>query len=384
MKQYKAVKTAVIGCGAISRIYFQNMVKVFRILEVAGCCDLNREAAEACGREFGIPVLTMEEILEDKEIQLVVNLTPPAAHYSVIKTLLEHGKHVYTEKVLCSDINLARELTALAKERGLLLCSAPDTFLGAGIQTARYLVESGLIGRVTSCTAVLQRDGRLLAEKFPYTAKPGGGIGIDVGIYYSTALVQILGEVEEVCGMSGILEPEQMHYFTGNENFGNSYIQESETYLSGVLRFKNGCIGNLHFNSRSIRTEKPYVAFYGTQGIIMLEDPNFFGGEVKVIMKGQTEPVVFPHTHGYGGDNRGLGVAEMAWSMRLGRLPRTNGEMALHSLEVLTGIIESSKTGHFYKMASRFEKQPGLPRGYLGESYAQNQPEAALAFITSD
>lgn len=380
MKLFQKVKTAVIGCGAISRIYLKNMSESFEILDLAGCCDLNEELAAQAAAQYGIKVLTMEEILADPEIELVVNLTNPAAHYSVIKTLLEHGKHVYTEKVLTPYFEQARELMALAKEKNLLLCSAPDTFLGAGVQTARYLVESGMIGDVTSCVAVLQRDAGLLAEKFPYTAKNGGGIGIDVGIYYSTALINVLGEVEEVCGMSGIFAPEQTHYFAKNENFGETYTQEAETYLAGVLRFKNGCIGTMHFNSRSIRTEKPYVAFYGTQGIIMLEDPNFFGGFVKVILKGQTEPVLFPHTHGYDGDNRGLGVAEMAWSMRMGRVPRTHGDMALHALEVLTGIIKSGETKQFYQMKTGFTLSSMLPRGYLGENYAANQPEGALFF----
>ena len=262
MKGIKKVKTAVIGCGAISRIYFENMTNAFEILEVAGCCDLNQQLAEDTAAAYDIPVLTMEEILEDSGIEIVVNLTNPAAHYGVIRNLLEHGKHVYTEKVLAATFGQAQELAALAHEKGRLLCSAPDTFLGAAVQTARYLVESGVIGTVTSCVAVLQRDARLLAEKFPYTSRPGGGIGIDVGIYYTTAMVNILGEVKEVCGMSGVCMPEQSHYFVKNESFGETYVQESETYLAGSLQFKNGCVGTLHFNSRSIRTEKPYVAFY--------------------------------------------------------------------------------------------------------------------------
>lgn len=380
MNGLKKVKAAVIGCGAISRIYMENLVKEFEILELEGCCDRNealaREAADACG----IRTLSMDEILDNPEIELVVNLTNPSAHYEVIKTLLEHGKHVYTEKVLAADIDEARELVELAKEKKRFLCSAPDTFLGASVQTARYLVDAGLIGRVTSAVAVLQRDASLLAEKFPYTSNKGGGIGIDVGIYYTTAMINILGEVEQVCGMSGILEPEQQHYFTKNDNFGEGYVQETETYLAGTLQYKNGCIGTLHFNSRSIRTEKPYVAFYGTQGILFLEDPNCFGGDVKVLMKGQMEPMVFPHTHGYSGNKRGLGVAEMAWALRMGRIPRTNSDMALHALEILTGIVESGEKEMFYKLRSGFCRQPALPRGYLGEEYAQNQPEGALYF----
>ena len=122
------------------------------------------------------------------------------------------------------------------------------------------------------------------------------------------------------------------------------------------------------------------MAFYGTHGILMLEDPNFFGGDVKVILKGQTEPAVFPHTHGYKGNCRGLGVAEMAWSLRMNRTPRTNADMAVHALEILTGIMESSRTGRFYELESGFSLQPMLPKGFLGPEYAQNQPEGALYF----
>lgn len=379
MEGIKKVRVAVVGCGAISDIYFQNMTENFEILQVVGCCDLKEELAGRTADKYGIKVMTFEEILNDRDIEIVVNLTNPSAHYDVIKKLLMNKKNVYTEKVLAINPDEAKELVDLAKENNLLLCSAPDTFLGAALQTARFVIDSGIIGKVTSCVAVLQRDAQLLAEKFPYTIKAGGGIGIDVGIYYTTALINLLGPVVEVCGMSGIIDPKQKHYFVKNANFGQDYTQEAETYLMGTVRFAGGCIGSLHFNSRSIRTEKPFIAIYGTEGILYLPDPNFFGGEVKVVIKGQLEPIIFPHTHAYDGNNRGLGVAEMAWSMRKGRIPRTNGDMAYHALEILTGIIESSNTGCFYKMKSTFERSEILPRGFLGESYAMSQPEAALS-----
>ena len=183
MEAIKPVRVAVIGCGAISGIYFENMTRRFSILEVAACCDLNEKLAQAVSQRYHLPVMTMEEIMADESIELVVNLTPPAAHYGVIRALLEHGKHVYTEKVLCVQPEQARELAALAKEKGLLLCAAPDTFLGAGIQTARAIVDSGIVGDITSCVAVLQRDAGLLAEKFPYTIAQGGGNGSD-GVMY--------------------------------------------------------------------------------------------------------------------------------------------------------------------------------------------------------
>jgi Predicted dehydrogenases and related proteins len=379
MKTWKKVKVAVVGCGVISEIYFENMTRNFEIIEVVGCCDLDTELCHKIAEMYKIKAMTIKDILNDSEIEIVVNLTNPVAHFEVIKNLLTNGKNVYTEKVLVADINQAKELVYLAECKQRLLCSAPDTFLGAAVQTTRYLVESGIIGKVTSCTAVLQRDANLLAEKFPYTFKHGGGIGIDVGIYYSTALINILGVAEEVCGMSGIMFPEQKHYFIKNDNFDETYMQESETYLSGIVRFKSGCIGNLQFNSRSIRTEKPYVALYGTEGIIFLEDPNFFGGDVRLILKGQTDPIIFPHTHAYNGNDRGIGVAEMAWALRKGRLPRTDGKMALHALEILTGIIESEKTKQFYQLKHMFQMTPSIPKGYLGNEYAGSQAEVGLS-----
>lgn len=380
MKQTKPVRVAVIGCGAISGIYFKNMTRRFSILEVAGCCDLDAALAARTAEAYGIPVLTMDEILADSSIELVVNLTTPAAHYSVIKNLLEHGKHVYTEKVLAVERAEAAELVRLAGDKGLLLCAAPDTFLGAAVQTARWAVDSGLIGTVTSCVATLQRDAGLLAEKFPYTANKGGGIGVDVGIYYATALLNLLGPATAVCGMAGTFRPQRTHYFTSKGHFGEPYTLTAETLLAGTVQFACGAVGSLHFNSGSIRCEKPQVVLYGTEGILYLPDPNFFGGEVKVLAKGETEPYVLPHTHAYNGDDRGLGVADMAWALRQGRTPRTHKELAYHALEVLTGILESSETHAFYEMKSTFTRQPALPRGYLGESYGMAEPEAALAF----
>lgn len=376
----KPVRIAVVGCGKISGIYFENMKDRFSILELAGCCDLNAQAAQAASQRYGIPVLSMEQILQDESIEIVVNLTTPGAHYEVIRTLLEHGKHVYTEKVLAVQLEQALELVRLADERGLLLCAAPDTFLGAAGQTARFAVDSGLIGTVTSCVAVLQRDAGLLAEKFPFTARPGGGIGIDVGIYYATALLNLLGPAVAVSGMADTFEPQRRHFFTSGGHLGEPYTLAAETLLAATVRFASGAVGSLHFNSGSIRCEKPFVAIYGTQGILYLPDPNFFGGEVRILAKGQTESYVLPHTHAYDGDDRGLGVADMAWALRTGRTPRAHKEMACHALELLCGAVVSGETGSVYRMKTTFERQSPIPRGYMGSSYGMSEPEAALAF----
>lgn len=373
------VKTAVIGCGVISDTYFGNMIEKFSILDVVGCCDLNEGLAKSMAETYHIRMMTMEEILADKEIEIVVNLTPPSAHYSIVKTLLNHGKHVYTEKVMALELEEAKELVALADEKGLYLGAAPDTFLGAAAQTGRYALESGLIGEVSSCYAVLNRDSNVMAERFPYTAKYGGGIGMDVAVYYVTELLSMLGPVKEVSGIAKTVNPERLHYFTNGRDFGKTYTMESENLFAGTMEFENGVVGSLHFNSNSIQNEKPQVVFYGTQGILYLPDPNRFGGDVKVLLKGQTEPFVLPPVYAYEEDSRGIGVAEMAWSIRNNRKNRASKEMACHVLEVLCKIGESGKLKRVCELETTFEKMPPLPRGYLDKNYSKSDPEAGLA-----
>lgn len=379
MNQLKKVKTAVIGCGKISDIYFQNLTSMFSIVDVVACCDLNADLQQQTAQKFQLNQMTMSEIIADTSIELVINLTPPGAHYSIIKALLEGGKHVYTEKVLSIELWQAKELIELADEKNLYLGAAPDTFLGAAVQTARNVVDSGLIGEVTSCYAALNRDCGLMAERFPYTARTGGGIGMDVGIYYVTALLSILGPACEVSGISKTMNPNRTHYFTSKENYGESYTMESENLMAGTISFASGAIGSIHFNSSSIMNEKPQMVLYGTQGILYMPDPNRFGGDVKVLLKGQTEPFVMPANFAYSENSRGLGAAEMAWSLRKNRKPRANKEMAYHALELLCGIVQSSQTKAFYSMTSTFEKLPPLPRGYLDESYHQAEAEAGLS-----
>lgn len=373
------VKTAVIGCGVISDTYIGNMIGKFSILDVVGCCDLDADLAEHTAKTYQIKAMTMEEILADREIEIVVNLTPPSAHYSIIKTLLHNGKHVYTEKVMALNLEEGKELVALADEKGLYLGAAPDTFLGAAAQTARFALESGLIGEVSSCYAVLNRDSNVMAERFPYTVRCGGGIGMDVAVYYVTELLSMLGPVKEVSGIAKTVKPERLHYSTNGREFGKTYTVESENLFAGTMEFANGVVGSLHFNSNSIQNEKPQVVLYGTQGILYLPDPNRFGGDVKVLLKGQTEPFVLPSVYAYGEDSRGIGVAEMAWSMRNNRKMRANKEMACHVLEVLCKIAESGNEKRVCQLETTFELAPPLPRGYLDTSYSKSDPEAGLA-----
>jgi predicted dehydrogenase len=372
------VKVAVVGCGMISDAYLNTMKTKFKILDVVGCCDHNPEKAHEKALKYGIKVMTMDEIIADQSIEIVVNLTTPTAHYDVIQKLLEGGKHVYTEKVLTVELDQAAELVRLADAKKLYLGSAPDTFLGAAAQTARFVVDSGMIGEVTSCYCALNRDGSIFASPNSFTVKPGGGIGFDVGIYFITVLLSILGPVREVTGLVRTLQPERT--VKSMENYGEKFKVNCETLMAGTLAFERGPIGTVLFDSNSVFVlpEKPAVAILGTKGIVYLADPNSFGGDVKVVLKGNNEPMVMQQSHAYTDECRGLGVAEMAWSMRLGRKNRANKEMAFHALDVLHGIVHSSQTGTAQKITSTFEIMPPLPRGFAGQTHFEQIEESSL------
>ena len=373
------VKTAIVGCGGISDAYLTTMIEKFNILEVVGCYDRNPEKAQAKAQKYGIKAMRMDEILADDSIEIVINLTQPTSHYTVIKQLLEAGKHVYTEKVLTVELEHAAELVELADQKDLYLGSAPDTFLGAAIQTARYVVDSGMIGEVTSCYCALTRDGEIFSRAFPFTAQPGGGIGFDVGIYALTALLSILGPVKEVSGVIQTREPERQDYSL--ERFGEPFQIECENLMTGILQFECGALGTLLFDSNSIFTapERPSLVLFGTLGAMYMADPNQFGGEVKLILKGNNEPFIMQQSHAFSTEYRGLGVAEMAWSMRMGRKNRASKEMAYHALEVLHGIVRSSEAKSNQVMKSSFEKMPPLPRGYSGQTYFEFIEEPSIA-----
>jgi len=380
MRKEDKIKAAIVGCGVISDIYMANLSEGgrFNVIDLVACCDLRESAAKEKAEKYGLEVMTFEEICSNPEIQIVINLTTPGAHYSVIKQLLLAGKNVYTEKVLAIHLHEAEELVQIANEKNLYLGVAPDTFLGSSVQTARQIVEAGLIGEVTSCVAILNRDYNLMPEHTPFVSKAGGGLAFDVGIYYITALLSILGPVKSVCGFMKTRRPERTHYFVNRDNFGETYHVESENLMAGAIEFESGVTGVVHFNSESIMNEMHHLVIYGTEGILFMGNPDRFGDDVKLLRKGQTEPVVIPPNHGYSENCRGIGVAEMAWAMKKGRPNRANKDMALNALETLHGIAVSSQTKAHYELKSTFTKTPALPQGYLDGTYYGSEPEISL------
>lgn len=363
MELKSKMKTAVVGSGEISEIYLKNMINRFSILDVVGCCSKNNINAQKRASEFHIKTMTFEEILNDKDIELVVNLTPALAHYDIIKRSLSAGKHVYTEKTISPVLEQVKELQNIAVQNKLRIGCAPDTFLGSAIQTAKKALDEGLIGTVTSCHAVDNRNASLSYTPGRFTTQPGGGIGFDVGIYYITALLYLLGPVKAVNGLSVNTTPEYTITNTASPYYGQTCTIENENMMLANLIFKNGILGTLHFNGRCIDPEVPSITLYGTKGILTLPDPNCFGGQVKIMKEGETEFSPLNSVFGFSDNSRGIGAAEMAWSIRLNRPHRANITMGLHAVDLLNCIVASNNSSKTQYLSTEFSPITGLPEG---------------------
>ena len=373
------IRVAVIGCGSISDIYMSNITSgKFQILELVGCSDLFPAAAQAKAEKYGCKAMTTDEICADPSIDMVINLTIPAAHYPVIKQCLEAGKHVFSEKMIAVELWQGKELVELANEKGLYLGVAPDTFLGASVQTAKYIVEQGLIGKPVSCHAAISRNYGIYGEFLTHLCKRGGGIGFDMGGYYLTALASILGPVKSVSAFTAINEPHRVNTRIGAPNYGKEYDLEDANVITATMQYENGVLGTLHMNSDCILDETYSLVIYGTEGILYMGNPNEFGNPV-YIQKTLGGKVEFPLTHGYAENSRGVGAAEMAWSIVKGRKNRASKEMAYHVFELMHGIMTSADTGKVVNLESTFETPVGLPSGYMGDGGWTRKEESALA-----
>jgi len=374
----KTVKIAVVGCGSISDIYMTNFTNgKFSIIELVACSNRTMSKAEAAAEKFGIRAMTLDEICADPEIELVVNLTPPASHYPVIKQCLEAGKHVFTEKMIAVELWQGRELLELAEKKGLRLGVAPDTFLGASVQTAKYIVDAGLIGKPVSCRASISRNYGIYGEFLTHLYKRGGGIGFDMGGYYLTALAAILGPVKAVSAFTAINDPKRINTRVGAANYGEAYELEDANVITAAMQYENGVLGTLHMNSDCILDETYGLEIYGTEGILYMGNPNEFGNPV-YIRKTMSDKVEFPLTHGFAENSRGVGAAEMAWSIAAGRNHRASKEIAFHVFELMHGIMTSAETGEMYKMGSAFEIPAALPSSYMGDGGWTRKEESAL------
>ncbi|MGY8824411.1 MAG: Gfo/Idh/MocA family protein [Candidatus Latescibacterota bacterium] len=357
----KAVKVGIIGCGAISAAYLKNG-KGFRDIEIVACADLDIERAKARAEEFEIKkACSVEKLLADKKIEIVINLTIPKAHASVSMQALEAGKSVYNEKPLAVERKEARAMLALAKKKGLLGGGAPDTFPGGGHQTCRKLIDDGWIGKPIAANAFMMSHGHESWHPDPeFYYEKGGGPMFDMGPYYLTALVNMIGPVEKVSGCTRVTFPERT--ITSEKKYGKVIEVETPTHVTGLMEFANGAVGQITTSFDVWGARLPNIEVYGTEGSLSVPDPNGFGGTV-LYKRGREEWQEVPLTHGYAENSRSLGVADMAHALRNGRPHRANGELTSHVLDLMHAFHDAAEAGKSVALQTTCEKPAAMPLG---------------------
>ncbi len=342
----ESVKIGIVGCGAISGNYLR-FAPNFPILDIVAVADLDRAKAEARAAEFGVPrVCGVDELLDDEAIEIVLNLTVPKAHVPVGLQAVERGKHHFCEKPLGVTREEGLRLVDAAEARGVRLGCAPDTFLGAGIQTAREALDSGIIGRPVAFTAYNMGRGHESWHPSPeFYYEVGGGPMFDMGPYYLTALLNLFGPVKRQMALTGIQIPERT--ITSEPKKGQRIRVETPDHYCGTLEFANGVIGTIITTFAVLHAEynrQQPITVFGTEGTLRVPDPNGFDGVVHVRRIGEEEWTELPHTFikGYG---RAVGLADMATAIRSGRPHRCSSEQAFYVLDLMQGFLDSSATG---------------------------------------
>jgi predicted dehydrogenase len=357
----KTTKVGIIGCGNISGIYFE-AGKTFEILEVVAAADLIRERAEAKAAEFGAKAMSVEELLADPKIEIVMNLTIPNAHASVAMAALAAGKCVHNEKPLAITRDDGKKMLETAKSKKLRVGCAPDTFMGGGIQTCRKLIDDGWIGEPVGATAFMLCHGHEGWHPDPeFYYKAGGGPMFDMGPYYLTALVNLIGPVKRVTGSARITFPERL--VTSAPKYGTVIKVDVPTHVAGIMDFANGAVGTIITTFDVWAAELPRIEIYGTEGSLSVPDPNSFGGPVRIRRAGAGEWSEVPLTHGYAQNSRGIGVADMAYALRSGRPHRASGELAYHVLDIMHAFHDASREGRHIELQSTCPQPAALPLG---------------------
>ncbi|MFP4385483.1 MAG: Gfo/Idh/MocA family protein [Spirochaetia bacterium] len=352
----KKAKVGIIGCGIISDIYLKNLTSVFSNTEVHAVADLVRDKAEEKAEKYGIPkVLSTEKLLKDKDIDIVLNLTIPKVHGDIALAALKAGKHVYNEKPLTIKRSNARKILETAKKKKLRVGCAPDTFLGAGLQTCRDVIEQGVIGEVIGATAFMTCRGHESWHADPeFYYKAGGGPLFDMGPYYITALISLAGPVKRVSGTARVTFPTRT--ITSEPKNGTIIDVDVPTHLSGSLDFKNGAIGTIIMSFDVWGANLPRIEVFGSKGSLSVPDPNSFSGAVKLLKEGKKEWEEIPVERNYAENSRGLGVADMARAIEKDEPHRANGNLAYHVLDIMHSFHDSSELGRHIRLKSSCSK----------------------------
>ncbi len=378
------VSVGIIGTGVISDIYLTNLSTMFDNTRVVAVADLLMDRAQARADKYGVEARTVDDLIASDDIELVVNLTIPKAHGPVALQVVESGKSVYNEKPVTATRDEGKALLARAREKGVLVGGAPDTFLGGGYQSARQLIDEGAIGRPIAAVAHMFTHGHESWHPDPsFFYQPGAGPMLDMGPYYVTALVSLLGPVSRVGSSAGASFAERV--VTSKPKAGDIIPVNTPTHIAATLDFASGAIGTLITSFDLYDTTHSHVIVYGTEGSLKLPDPNTFGGRIEILQPAEFAAKRDPLSVGrtpddkqdpgkverpqwseltltrpYTNNSRGLGVSDLARAIREGGPARASGDLAYHALDVMLATLDSSDAGRHIRLESTVERPAPL------------------------
>jgi predicted dehydrogenase len=303
------------------------------------------------------------ELLADPEIEMVLNLTVPLVHKEVNCQVLNAGKHVYCEKPLAVNLKDGKDTIALAKEKGLRVGCAPDTFLGGGIQTCRKLIDDGAIGQPVSAMAFMVCHGHESWHPDPeFYYQQGGGPMLDMGPYYLTALVNLLGPIKRISGSAGMAMKERT--ITSEKKYGKKVPVETPTHLTGAMDFTGGAIATVVMSFDVWKASVPRIEVHGTEGSLSVPDPNTFGGPVRLFKPGDKDwQEIEIKDFAYCGNSRGIGITDMAIAEQESRAHRVSGDLACHVLEAMLSFEQASVQGAVMNLETTCERPEALSTG---------------------
>jgi predicted dehydrogenase len=357
-----ALRVGVVGAGTISRAYLKTLARLSNV-EVVAAADLDAGRARAAAAVTpGARPLAVAELLAAEDVDLVLNLTTPAAHAEVARAAIAAGKHVYGEKPLAVTTAQAREVLTAAADAGVRVGCAPDTVLGTGVQTARACLDAGEIGTPVAAAAFMVCPGHERwhpAPEFYYL--PGGGPLFDMGPYYLSALVTLLGPVRRVAGMAAT--PRATRTIGAGPRAGTEIEVAVATHVTGVLEHASGVLSTLVMSFDVWAGHLPHIEVYGTAGSLSAPDPNGFGGTVQIYRADRGDWAPAAEAGGYRGAGRGYGVADLASALATGTAHRASGELAYHVLDVMEGLLAAAGSGHAVSITSGCERPAAVPFG---------------------
>jgi predicted dehydrogenase len=371
----KSLRVGIIGCGAIIAQYLTNFRRL-EAIELVAVADLDPARARAVAEGYpGVRALTVDELLAADGVDLVLNLTIPAAHADIALKAIAAGKGVYGEKPLAATTAEARQVLAAARAAGVVVGCAPDTVLGTGIQTARKAVDDGLIGAPISATATMVTPGHERWHPNPdFYYQPGGGPLLDMGPYYVSALVTLLGPVVSVFGAASHTRSERT--IGSGPRAGETVPVNIDSHVTGVLVHASGALSTLVMSFDAVKSKSSNIEIHGERGSLVVPDPNHFDGDVELFRLGADAWETLPVSAGYVDSGRGFGIADLA-ATPAGSEPRAGGQLAYHALEVMESVLESARSGSAVSIESTAARPDMVELTVLAAEVEAAEVEAA-------